>query len=67
MFGANPNKAIEQVLRLADSKGIDVAIQSPLEPALLPPPNGHISPWKRGYLLARNARRRLEHRYRSSG
>ena len=53
-----PNKAIEQVLRLADSKGIDVAIQSPLEPALLPPPNGHISPWKRGYLLARNARRR---------
>lgn len=54
--GANPNKAIEQVLRLADSKGIDVAIQSPLEPALLPPPNGHIGPWKRGYLLARNAR-----------
>jgi hypothetical protein len=54
--GANPNNAIEQVLKLADSKGIDVSIQSPLKPALLPPPNGHIRPWKRGYLLALNAR-----------
>lgn len=50
--GANPGVAINRVFALAESGGTPVTLRS--LPTL--PPNDEISPWKRGYLLAREAR-----------